>query len=229
MLTKQIVDRLHHVLLAWPGPTSRAGRPRCRVAQCRRAPRHARRRRATGPRESRAEASAQGGQRAQAGSHVDTPAGHVPLGRGASERPHHRPDRCRQDVSRLHPRTAGLPPGHRVIYRRTPRLCPELALAHGDGTYPTVLARFARVDVLFLNDWRLVGLKDAQWQDGHRSTVIMSQLPIDSWREHLGDPTLADVILDRVVHRAHRVALTRPCALGSCRIVHHTRRGSTSF
>jgi DNA replication protein DnaC len=106
-----------------------------------------------------------------------------------------------------------------VIYRRLPRLFPELTLAHGDGTYPTVLARFARVEVLILDDWGVVGLKDAQRQDlleilddrdGHRSTIITSQLPIDRWHEHLGDPTLADAILDRVVHRAHRLALMGP-------------------
>lgn len=108
---------------------------------------------------------------------------------------------------------------HRVIYRRLPRLFPELTLAHGDGTYPTVLARFARVDVLILDDWGLVALKDAQRQDlleilddrdGQRSTIITSQLPMDRWHEHVGDPTLADAILDRVVHRAHRLALTGP-------------------
>jgi IstB-like ATP binding protein len=69
-----------------------------------------------------------------------------------------------------------------------------------------------------LDDWGLVGLKDAQRQDlleilddrdGNRSTIITSQLPIDRWHEHLGDPTLADAILDRV-HRAHRLALTGP-------------------
>lgn len=109
--------------------------------------------------------------------------------------------------------------GHRVIYRRIPRLFPELTLAHGDGTYPTVLARFARVDVLILDDWGVAGLTDRQRQDlleilddrdGNRSTVITSQLPIDRWHEHLGDPTLADAILDRVVHRAHRLGLTGP-------------------
>lgn len=107
--------------------------------------------------------------------------------------------------------------GHRVIYRLIPRLFPELTLAHGDGTYPTVLARFARVDVLLLDDWGLVALKDGQRQglleilddrDGSRSTIITSQLPPDRWHEHLGDPTLADAILDRVVHRAHRLTLT---------------------
>ena len=106
--------------------------------------------------------------------------------------------------------------GHRVIYRRMPRLFPELTLAHGDGTYPTLLARFARVEVLILDDWGIVTLKDPQRQDlleilddrdGTRSTIITSQWPIDRWHEQLGDPTMADAILDRVVHRAHRLSL----------------------
>jgi len=109
--------------------------------------------------------------------------------------------------------------GHRVIYRRVPRLMPELALAHGDGTYPTLLARFARVDVLVLDDWGLVTLTDAQRhdvleilddRDGTRSTVITSQWPLDRWHDQLGDPTVADAILDRVVHRAHRLVLGGP-------------------
>lgn len=109
--------------------------------------------------------------------------------------------------------------GRRVIYRRMPRLFLELTLAHGDGTYPSLLARFARVDVLILDDWGLVSLKDTQRQDlleilddrdGTRSTIITSQLPIDRWHEYLGDPTIADAILDRVVHRAHRLTLGGP-------------------
>jgi len=108
---------------------------------------------------------------------------------------------------------------HRVIYRRLPRLFPELTLAHGDGTYPTVLARFARVDVLILDDWGVATLKDTQRQDlleilddrdGTRSTIITSQLPADRWHEYLGDPTVADAILDRVIHRAHRLTLGGP-------------------
>ena len=109
--------------------------------------------------------------------------------------------------------------GYRVIYRRIPRLFPEIALAHGDGTYTTFLARFARVDVLILDDWGLVALKDAQRQDlleilddrdGTRSTVITSQLPSDRWHEYLADPTLADAILDRVLHRAYPLTLGGP-------------------
>jgi DNA replication protein DnaC len=73
--------------------------------------------------------------------------------------------------------------------------------------------------VLILDDWGLVGLKDSQRQelleiledrDGTRTTIITSQLPSDRWHEYLGDPTLADAILDRVVHRAHRLTLTGP-------------------
>jgi hypothetical protein len=76
--------------------------------------------------------------------------------------------------------------GYRVIYRRLPRLFPEVALTHGDGPYSTLLARFARVDVRILDDWGLAGLKDAERQDlleilddrdGSRSTMITSQLP----------------------------------------------------
>jgi DNA replication protein DnaC len=76
------------------------------------------------------------------------------------------------------------------------------------------MARFARVDVLILDDWRLVGLKDSHRQDlleiledrdGTRSTIITSQLPSERWHEYLGDPTDADAILDRVLHRAHRL------------------------
>jgi len=109
--------------------------------------------------------------------------------------------------------------GHRVIYRRLPRLFPEWTLAHANGTYPIVLGRFARVDVLILDDWGLVNLKEGQRQDlleiledrdGTRSTIITSQLPTDRWHEYLGDPTVADAILDRVVHRAHRLTLSGP-------------------
>jgi DNA replication protein DnaC len=109
--------------------------------------------------------------------------------------------------------------GYRVLYRRVPRLFDELALAHADGSYPHVLARFARVDVLVLDDWGLAPLTDLQRQDllevledrdGTRSTVITSQLPREQWHEYLGEPTVADAILDRVVHRAVAITLAGP-------------------
>jgi DNA replication protein DnaC len=108
---------------------------------------------------------------------------------------------------------------HRVIYRRLPRLFPELTLAHGDGTYPVVLARFARADVLILDDWGLIALTDRhradllellEDRDGTRSTIITSQLPPDRWHDSIGDPTIADALLDRVIHRAQRLTLTGP-------------------
>lgn len=109
--------------------------------------------------------------------------------------------------------------GYRALYRRVPRLFEELALAHADGSYTTLLARLARVDVLVLDDWGLAPLKESQRQDllevledrdGSRSTVITSQLPREQWHDYLGEPTVADAILDRVVHRAYPIALTGP-------------------
>jgi DNA replication protein DnaC len=109
--------------------------------------------------------------------------------------------------------------GARVLYRRVPRLFDELALARADGSYPHLLARLARIDVLVLDDWGLAPLTDLQRQDllevledrdGTRSTVITSQLPRDQWHDFLGEPTIADAILDRVVHRAVAITLTGP-------------------
>jgi DNA replication protein DnaC len=109
--------------------------------------------------------------------------------------------------------------GFRALYRRVPRLFDELALAHADGSYTSLLARLARIDVLVLDDWGLASLKDSQRQDllevledrdGSRSTIITSQLPREQWHDYLGEPTVADAILDRVVHRAFPIALTGP-------------------
>jgi DNA replication protein DnaC len=100
-----------------------------------------------------------------------------------------------------------------------PRLFDELALAHADGSYPHVLARFARIDVLVLDDWGLTPLTEAQRQDllevledrdGTRSTILTSQLPREQWHDYLGEPTVADAILDRVVHRAVTITLLGP-------------------
>ena len=109
--------------------------------------------------------------------------------------------------------------GYRSIYRRVPRLFEELALAHADGTYTKLLAKLARVDVLVLDDWGIAPLKDAQRRDlleilddryGARSTILTSQLPQENWHDHIGDPTIADAILDRLVHNAYRISLKGP-------------------
>jgi DNA replication protein DnaC len=109
--------------------------------------------------------------------------------------------------------------GYRAVYRRASRLFEELTLARADGSYARVLDRFARIDVLVLDDWGLVPTKLVERHDlleilddraGNRSTIIASQLPPAQWHEHLADPTLADAILDRLVHNAHRIVLKGP-------------------
>ena len=106
--------------------------------------------------------------------------------------------------------------GYRALYRRVPRLFHELALVHADGTYPRFLAKLARIDVLVLDDWGLVPVGDTERRDlleiiedryGNRSTILTSQLPSKSWHDHVGDPTIADAICDRLLHNAHQIDL----------------------
>jgi DNA replication protein DnaC len=106
--------------------------------------------------------------------------------------------------------------GFKVTYRRVPRLLDELALARADGTHAKVLAKLAKFDVLVLDDWGLGALRDSQRHDllevledryGRASTVVTSQLPVDNWHEWIGDPTIADAILDRLVNNAYKVGL----------------------
>lgn len=109
--------------------------------------------------------------------------------------------------------------GYRVLYRRATRLNDELALARADGSYPTLLARFARADVLLLDDWGLAPPKDQERRDlleiiedrcGSRATIITSQLPTAKWHDHVGDPTVADAFCDRLLNNAHRIVLKGP-------------------
>lgn len=106
--------------------------------------------------------------------------------------------------------------GATALYYRLPRLLQDLAIARGDGRYAKLLAQFAKVSVLVLDDWGLAAFSDESRRDlleifddrhGNRSTIVTSQLPFDHWHESIGDPTLADAILDRLVHNAHRIAL----------------------
>ncbi len=109
--------------------------------------------------------------------------------------------------------------GFRVLYRRVPRLFDEMALARIDGTYARLLAKLAKADLLVLDDLGLGTPKEFQRQDllevledryGRVSTVVTSQLEIPKWHEWIGDPTLADAILDRLVHNAYKLDLTGP-------------------
>ncbi len=109
--------------------------------------------------------------------------------------------------------------GFRALYRRVPRLFEELSLAKADGSYARLLGKLARFDVLILDDLGIGSLKEPQRHDllevledryGRRSAVATSQLPVGKWHEWIGDPTLADAILDRLVHNAFKVSLTGP-------------------
>ncbi len=106
--------------------------------------------------------------------------------------------------------------GYTVEYHRVPRLFPELHLAKGDGRYEAILRRLAKTDALILDDWGLFAMNDEARRDclelledrcGKRSTLVTSQIPIQHWHETIGDPTLADAILDRLVHNAYKIEL----------------------
>ena len=109
--------------------------------------------------------------------------------------------------------------GFRAIYRRAPRLFEELALARADGTYPRALARFARFNVLVIDDFAIAPVTDMHRSDllelledryGARATIVTSQLDPTHWHDYLAEPTLADAICDRLLNNAHRLALKGP-------------------
>lgn len=106
--------------------------------------------------------------------------------------------------------------GFTVRYHRVPRLLQELSIAKGDGRYPKLMTGLAKIDVLLLDDWGLSAFTDPQrrdlleiLEDRHnlKSTMVTSQLPVEHWHELIGDPTLADAILDRLIHNAHRIEM----------------------
>lgn len=106
--------------------------------------------------------------------------------------------------------------GYSAQYRRLPKLLAELAVARGDGRYPKVMAAHAKTDLLVLDDLGIDRLSREERLDllelledryGLKSTLVAAQIPIDQWHEIIGDPTLADAILDRLVHNAHKIEL----------------------
>ena len=109
---------------------------------------------------------------------------------------------CREDLS--------------TLYHRVPRLFQELALARADGRYARTLRQLARVNLLILDDWGPEALTAEQRRDlleiiedryDRGSIVVTSQLPVDRWYEIIGNPTIADAVLDRLVHNAYRIEL----------------------
>ena len=110
---------------------------------------------------------------------------------------------CREDLS--------------VAYHRVPRLFASLALARGDGRYAKLLKSLAKTDLLILDDWGPEKLSDEQRRDlleivedryEQRSTIVTSQIPVDHWYDMIGNPTIADAVLDRLVHNAYRIELS---------------------
>ena len=106
--------------------------------------------------------------------------------------------------------------GYRAFYIRLPKLLYHLAITKADGSYPKTMKKLLRTQVLVLDDFGLAPLTDPERRDlleviedrhGASSTILTSQLPIETWHEHIGDPTIADAILDRLIHNAHRINL----------------------
>jgi len=106
--------------------------------------------------------------------------------------------------------------GYRALYLRAPRLFDDLTLAKADGRYLKILAAYARIDLVVIDDWGLATLTEQQRRDvleiiedchDLRSTLIASQAPVEKWHHVIGDPTLGDAILDRLTHNAYKIAL----------------------
>ncbi len=106
--------------------------------------------------------------------------------------------------------------GHSVLYARLPRLFTELDLGRADGRYPKLMKALAKAELLVLDDLAMAPMTDAHRRDlleiiddryQRRSTIVTSQIPVKQWHSAIGDPTLADAILDRLVHNAYRIAL----------------------
>ncbi len=108
--------------------------------------------------------------------------------------------------------------GHSALYLRVPRLAEELRILHGKGGFAAWLANLARTEVLVLDDWALAPLEPASRADlleviddragtAARATILTTQLPAEHWHAWLGDPTMADAILDRLLAKEHRLSL----------------------
>lgn len=106
--------------------------------------------------------------------------------------------------------------GYSACYVRAAALFRDLEIARADGSFRTVLARLSRIDVLVIDDWAMAPMKEQERRDfweicedryQARSMILTSQMPVSKWHEQIGDPTVADGILDRMVHNAHRIEM----------------------
>lgn len=106
--------------------------------------------------------------------------------------------------------------GHSSIYYRAPRLLGELKLARADGSYVKTLNKLAKTELLVIDDWGINTLSESERRDileviedryKLRSTIVVSQVPVDRWHDVIANPTIADAILDRLVHNSYRIDL----------------------
>jgi DNA replication protein DnaC len=106
--------------------------------------------------------------------------------------------------------------GYRSLYFYAPKLFREMTLAHADGSIPKLLKKMARTQLLVIDDWGLSKLNDQDYRhflellddrQGSGATLITSQFPLKTWHETIPDPTLADAIVDRLIHNAHRIEM----------------------
>ena len=106
--------------------------------------------------------------------------------------------------------------GFKVFYARAPRLFGELEVARGDGRYVKLMNTIAKSHLLIIDDWGLSILTDKEQRElleiledrnGIHSTIIASQIPVENWHEVIGNPTLADAIMDRLIHSAYKINL----------------------
>ena len=117
-----------------------------------------------------------------------------------------------------------------------PRLFEDMAMARLDGRFPKLVDKLARVQLLILDDWGTHGLTDQQRLDllelfeeryQRRSTIITAQLPVSGWHDMIGEPTIADAILDRIVHNAHRIDIKGDSMRRKDQTVNLTHRENT--
>jgi DNA replication protein DnaC len=117
--------------------------------------------------------------------------------------------------------------GFHSLYLRSPGFYYQMALSRNDGSYRNIMNKLSKTNVLIIDDFGIAPLTDSDRRDlfevvderhGHGSTIITSQLPIDNWHDIIGDPTIADGILDRLIHNAHKINLKG----GSMRKKHST-------
>ncbi len=106
--------------------------------------------------------------------------------------------------------------GYASLYKREPRLFQEIAIARADGTYAKLMNKLAKAKVLIIDDFCIAPMNDSERRDlleviedrqGLTSTIISTQVPMKNWFEIIGDPTIADAVLDRLIHNAHKINL----------------------